>query len=198
MYPAVTRKLRHVTTTERGLVNPYQKPQRLMMRLIEMFSSEGDWILDLFSSTYINLTLCVYSNIFEQNRLASTKNLSQNIVGTTSACALKLFRKTIALETDDEQLSFINLRIKALWECPDQAEEVEAKHIADTERFEAASREPIPPLAGEPGELIDLDDEQIEEPTVARLSGDDTNAQIGDDSSQKEEEENDVDTLITM
>ena len=46
MYPAVTRKLRHVTTTERGLVNPYQKPQRLMMRLIEMFSSEGDWICD--------------------------------------------------------------------------------------------------------------------------------------------------------
>ena len=27
VYPAVTRKLRHVTTTERGLVNPYQKPQ---------------------------------------------------------------------------------------------------------------------------------------------------------------------------
>ena len=43
------RKLRHVTTTERGLVNPYQKPQRLMMHLIEMFSNEGDWILDLFS-----------------------------------------------------------------------------------------------------------------------------------------------------
>ena len=44
VYPAVTRKLRHVTTTERGLVNSYQKPQRLIMRLIEMFSSEGDWI----------------------------------------------------------------------------------------------------------------------------------------------------------
>ena len=65
VYPAVTRKLRHVTTTERGLVNPYQKPQRLMMRLIEMFSSEGDWILDLFSGTGINLTICVYSIIFE-------------------------------------------------------------------------------------------------------------------------------------
>ena len=65
VYTTVTRKLRHVTTTERELVNPYQKPQRLMMRLIEMFSSEGDWILDLFSSTGINLTICVYSNIFE-------------------------------------------------------------------------------------------------------------------------------------
>ena len=50
-YPAVTRKLRHVTMNERGLVNPYQKPQRLMMCLIEMFSNEGDWILDLFSGT---------------------------------------------------------------------------------------------------------------------------------------------------
>ena len=56
VYPAVTRKLRHVTTTERGLVNPYQKPQRLMMRLIEMFSVEGDWILDLFSGTGIPRT----------------------------------------------------------------------------------------------------------------------------------------------
>ena len=43
VYLAVTQKLRHVTTIERGLVNPYQKPQHLMMRLIEMFSNEGDW-----------------------------------------------------------------------------------------------------------------------------------------------------------
>ena len=67
VYPGVTRKLRHVTTTEWGLVNPYQKPQQLKMRLIEMFSSEGDWILDLFSGTGINLTICVYSNKFQIN-----------------------------------------------------------------------------------------------------------------------------------
>ena len=103
-----------------------------MMRLIEMFSSKGDWILDFFSSTCINLKLFVYSNIFKQIRLANTKNLSQNIVGTTSACALMLFRNTIALEKDEEQVSFINMRIKALWECPDQDEEVSAKHIVDT------------------------------------------------------------------
>ena len=54
VYRAVTRKLRHVTTTEQGLVNPYQKPQRLMMHLIEMFSVEGDWILDLFSGPGIS------------------------------------------------------------------------------------------------------------------------------------------------
>ena len=51
VYPAITRKLRHITTTECGLVNPYQKPQQLMMCLIEMFSNEGDWIVDLFSGT---------------------------------------------------------------------------------------------------------------------------------------------------
>ena len=51
VYLAVTRKLWHVTTTEHGLVNPYQKPQWLIMHLLEMFSNEGDWILDLFSST---------------------------------------------------------------------------------------------------------------------------------------------------
>ena len=54
VYPAMTRKLLHVTTIERGLVNPYQKPQRRMMRLIEMFSVEGDCILDLFSGTGIS------------------------------------------------------------------------------------------------------------------------------------------------
>ena len=34
------------------------------------------------------------------------------MIGTTSACALKLFRNTVALEKDDEQVSFINMRIK--------------------------------------------------------------------------------------
>ena len=40
VYLAVTRKLRHVTSTEWGLVNPYQKPQLLMMLFIEMFSNK--------------------------------------------------------------------------------------------------------------------------------------------------------------
>ena len=44
------------------------------------------------------------------------------VIGTTSACALKLFRNSVALEKDEEQVSFINMRIKALWE-------VGAKHI---------------------------------------------------------------------
>ena len=90
------------------------------------------------------------------------------------------------------------MRIKALWECSDQDQEVGAKHIDDTEQFHAASHEPIPPLAGEPGtELIDLDDKLIEDPTIAHLSREENNAQLCDDESQ-EEEENDVDTLIAM
>ena len=50
VYPAVTRKLRHISG-DKGLVNPYQKPQRLIMRLLELFSDEGVWVLDLFSRT---------------------------------------------------------------------------------------------------------------------------------------------------
>ena len=49
VYPTVSCKLRHVMTTKCGLVNPYQKPQRLMMRPMTIFSNEDDWILDLFS-----------------------------------------------------------------------------------------------------------------------------------------------------
>ena len=32
VHATFSRKLRHVTTTQQGLVSPYQKPQRLMMR----------------------------------------------------------------------------------------------------------------------------------------------------------------------
>ena len=117
--------------------------------------------------------------------------------GTTSACALKLFRNTVALEKDEEQVVFINMRIKALWECPDQDEEVGAKHIADTEKFQPASREPIPPLAGEPGELIELDDELLEDFTVARLSRE-GNLPTSEFDSIMDEEDNDVDDLIAM
>ena len=105
----------------------------------------------------------------------------------------------VALDKDEQQVFFINMRIQALWECPDdQDEEVRGKHIADTEWFEGASCEPIPPFAGEPRELIELDDELLEVLTVASLSGVDADAQIVDDNSQKEGEENDEDNLITM
>ena len=79
--------------------------------------------------------------------------------GTTLACALKLFRNCISLEKDDAQVSFIKMRINGIWECPDADQEVGAKHIGDTERFQSASREPMPPLGTEAGELGELEDE---------------------------------------
>ena len=95
----------------------------------------------------------------------------------------------MALEKHEEQVSFINMQIKALWECPDQDKEVGAKHIAEGERFQVAFREPIPPLAGEPVELL-------EDPTVASLTGEDAETQNSEDSSQNNSEENDE--LIAM
>ena len=89
------------------------------------------------------------------------------------------------------------MRIKALWECPDQDEEVGAKNLADTERFQRASQEPIPSLAGEPRELIELDDELIEDISLARLTGE-ANARIAEESSTQDDEENDIDELIAM
>ena len=97
---------------------------------------------------------------------------------------------SVALEKDEEQVSFINMRIKALWECPDQDEEVGAKHIAEGERFQAASLEPIPPLAGEQGELL-------EDPNVASLTKEDAETQNSEGSSQNNSEENDSE-LIAM
>ena len=82
------------------------------------------------------------------------------------------------------------MRIKALWEYPYQEEEVGANHIADTERFQATSHDHLPPLAGEPGELKELDDDLLEDPTVASLTGVDADTQNFEDSSQKEDEEN--------
>ena len=120
------------------------------------------------------------------------------MLGTTSTCALKLFRNSIALEKDEEQVNFINMRLRALWEYPDQDEEVGAKHIADIERFQPASREPISPLACEPRELIELEDDLLEDPTIANLYRVDITTQNIEDSSPKEDEDNDVDTLIVM
>ena len=120
------------------------------------------------------------------------------VLETTSAFALKLFRNSVALEKDEEQVNFINMRLRALWECPDQYEEVGAKHIADTKCFQPASCEPIPPLAGEPGELVELDDDLTEDPTVASLSGVDSTTLNVDDSSPIDDESNDMNTLLAM
>ena len=38
----------------------------------------------------------------------------------------------IALEKDPEQVNFIKMRIQGIWDCPDQDQEVGAKHINET------------------------------------------------------------------
>ena len=60
MCPAETKKLRHVSG-DKSIVNPYQKPQRLINRLIELLSNPDEWVLDLFSGTgiYINLATSI-------------------------------------------------------------------------------------------------------------------------------------------
>ena len=51
-------------------------------------------------------------------------------------------------------------------------------------------------MAGEPGELIELDDELLEDPTIASLTREDAETQNFEDSSQNDSEENDE--LISM
>ena len=54
MCPAVTKKLHHVSG-DKNLVNPYQKPQRLINRLIELFSNSDEWVSYRFSGIGIDL-----------------------------------------------------------------------------------------------------------------------------------------------
>ena len=56
-----------------------------------------------------------------------------------------MFRNCVALE-DPEQVNYINMRIQGFWDCPDQDQEVRAKHINETKRFQITSREPMEPI----------------------------------------------------
>ncbi len=103
-----------------------------------------------------------------------------------------MFRNCISLEKDEAQVSFIKMRINGIWECPDADQEVGAKHVGDTERVQSASREPMPPLADEAGELGELNDEPLCEPTEA--SKDQANEDLSnpdDDAAVSLEDEED-------
>ena len=50
------------------------------------------------------------------------------------------------------------MRIQGIWDCPDQDQEVGAKHINETEMFQMTSREPMEPIDEEAGDLGDLED----------------------------------------
>ncbi|KAH6557349.1 hypothetical protein KP509_1Z120000 [Ceratopteris richardii] len=115
--------------------------------------------------------------MFPASLLIEASKRFSAVSGTTLACSLKMFRHCIAVEKDDAQVSFIRMRINGLNECPDEDEEVGRKHIADTERFQAASREPVPPLADEPGDMADLEEPILEQERQDRCSNvpEDTN-----------------------
>ena len=49
------------------------------------------------------------------------------------------------------------MRIQGIWNCPDQDQEVGAKHINETETFQLTSRESMEPI-DEEGDLVDLED----------------------------------------
>lgn len=139
-FPAVTKKLRYHGASKE-IVNPYQKPQRLMNEILELFSSENDWVLDLFSGS-----------------------------GTTTVCALKKGRNAIAIEKDPLQAAFILQRVCAVDDLPDADQEVGAKFIEQNELFGVAGLEPQPPLTDELGGLAEIEDEGMEEPSSPSVS----------------------------
>ena len=56
-------------------------------------------------------------------------------LGATTACALKMFQNCVALEKDPTKVNFIKMRITGILDCPDQDQEVGAKHINEKEMF---------------------------------------------------------------
>ena len=86
--------------------------------------------------------------------------------GTTTTCALKMFRNSVALEKDPEQVNFIKMRIQGIWDYLDQDQEVGAKHINETQMFQMSSREPMEPKDEEVGDLVDLEDVVVRNPSL--------------------------------
>ena len=65
IYNVVVRKLTYEEKDLKGkMVNIYQKPQALINYLIDTFSNEGDWVLDLFSSSGKNYDLIFMKSYF--------------------------------------------------------------------------------------------------------------------------------------
>ena len=47
---------------------------------------------------------------------------------------------------------------QGIWDCPDQDQEIWAKHIIETEMFQMTSKEPMELIDEERGNLLDLED----------------------------------------
>ena len=64
-YNVVVKKLTYEERDLKGVVvNIYQNPQALINYLIDTFSSEGYWVLDLFSGSG-QISNITYGNIFQ-------------------------------------------------------------------------------------------------------------------------------------
>ena len=86
-------------------------------------------------------------------------------VGTTTVSALKKGRNVVAVEVDPLQVRFIQQRVTALKELPDEFQEVGMKNMAAHPRVVDASGEPQPPFGpDEEMQLVDL--EPYSEPNV--------------------------------
>ena len=69
-----------------------------------------------------------------------------------------MFRNSVTLEKNPEQINFIKMRIHGIWDCPKQDQEVGAKHINEIEMFQMTSQEPMEPIGEEVGDLGNLED----------------------------------------
>ena len=96
-FRVVTMKLRFLDGMK-GIINPYQKPQRLINELLDLYTIRDDWVCDFFAWA-----------------------------GTTTICALQKKRNCIAMEKDPLQVTFILQRICAINDLPNADQEVGAK-----------------------------------------------------------------------
>ncbi|MCO5614873.1 hypothetical protein L7F22_069158 [Adiantum nelumboides] len=165
--PGVCQKLRDLSGDSSKIMNPYQKPQLLMMDFIELLSMKGEWIIDLFARTDN------YSKCFEERK------------------------NVVAVEMDPLQVRFIQQRVTALKELPDEFQEVGMKNMAAHPRVVDASGEPQPGF-GPDDEMQFVDLEPYEEPNLVDATGgsghgdgggeDDSSPSGGEDEEDKDED----------
>ncbi|MCO5611298.1 hypothetical protein L7F22_065550 [Adiantum nelumboides] len=159
----VYQKFKHTCADVQGVINPYQKPQLLMMDLIDLLSMKGKWIMDLFAGT-----------------------------GSTTVSALKRGQNVIGMECDPLQVKFIEQQVTALKELPNEFQEVGMKSTASDPCFFDASGEPQPPIGSEKVvEIVDLVDFEPDNVEVEEQASDTPLhiTSMGEETRNEEEED---------
>lgn len=98
---AVEHKLCYLTA-DSTVISPYQKPIRLLKRLIGIFNMKEDWILDGYAGS-----------------------------GSTMVAAATLGRNVLSIDIDPRSCQFMHLRINSLDSLPIEAEEIGEEPLAD-------------------------------------------------------------------